>query len=194
MFQIRIHGRGGQGVVTAAELLSIAAFEEGQHAHAFPTFGSERTGAPVTSFCRIDQSPIRSREPISAPDALIVQDPTLLHQVDLFAGLGDDGYVLINSTRSFGDLGLEEFARRFRPERLLTVPATDIAREHLGRPLPNTVLLGGFSSLSGAVSIDSVAKAIRAKFKGSVADANVVAAEKAHEYVQRERTELAAHA
>jgi pyruvate ferredoxin oxidoreductase gamma subunit len=194
MFQIRIHGRGGQGVVTAAELLSIAAFEEGRHAQAFPTFGSERTGAPVTSFCRIAESPIRAREPISEPDALIVQDPTLLHQVDLFAGLGDDGYVLINSSRSFGELGLGEFARRFRHERLLTVPATEIAREHLGRPLPNTVLLGGFSSLSRAVSIDSVAKAIRDKFKGSVAEANVVAAEKAYEYVQRERSGLAAHA
>jgi len=194
MFQVRIHGRGGQGVVTAAELLSVAAFEEGRHAHAFPTFGSERTGAPVTSFCRIDESPIRSREPISAPDALIVQDPTLLHQVDLFAGLGDDGYVLINSSRSFDELGLGEFAGRFRPERLLTVPATEIAREHLGRPLPNTVLLGGFSSLTGAVSIESVAKAIRDKFGGPVADANVVAAENAHEYVQRERAEAAAHA
>ncbi len=88
MFEVRIHGRGGQGVVTAAELLSVAAFDEGRHAQAFPTFGSERTGAPVVSFCRIDDRPIRIREPIAEPDALIVQDPTLLHQVDLFAGLG----------------------------------------------------------------------------------------------------------
>ena len=87
MFQVRIHGRGGQGVVTAAELLSVAAFEEGRYAQAFPTFGSERTGAPVVSFCRIDDRPIRVREPIVEPDALIVQDPTLLHQVDLFAAL-----------------------------------------------------------------------------------------------------------
>jgi len=194
MFQVRIHGRGGQGVVTAAEMLSIAAFEEGSHAQAFPTFGSERTGAPVTSFCRIDAAPIRAREPISQPDALIVQDPTLLHQVDLFAGLGDHGYVLINSSRSFDELGLGEFARRFRPERLLTVPATEIAREHLGRPLPNTVLLGGFSSLSGAVAIGSVVKAIRDKFKGSVAEKNVLAAEKAYEYVERERAEVSTHA
>ena len=87
MFQVRIHGRGGQGVVTAAELLSIAAFSEDRQAQAFPTFGSERTGAPVVAFCRIDDRPIRSREPISEPDAVIVQDPTLLHQVDLFGGL-----------------------------------------------------------------------------------------------------------
>ena len=194
MFQVRIHGRGGQGVVTAAEMLSIAAFEEGKHAQAFPTFGSERTGAPVTSFCRIDDSPIRAREPISEPDALIVQDPTLLHQVDLFSGLGDHAYVLINSSRSFDELGLGEFAGRFRSERLLTVPATKIAREHLGRPLPNTVLLGGFSSFTEAVSIGAVVKAINVKFKGPVAEANVLAAEKAFEYVELERTELGAHA
>ena len=135
-------------MVTAAEMLSIAAFEEGRHAQAFPTFGSERTGAPVVSFCRIDESPIRVREPVSKPDALIIQDPTLLHQVDLFNGLGDDAYVLINSSRSFDELGLGEFVKRFRHERLLTVPATEIAREHLGRPLPNAVLLGGFAALS----------------------------------------------
>lgn len=188
---MRIHGRGGQGVVTAAEMLSIAAFEDGKHAQAFPTFGSERMGAPVVSFCRIDQSPIRVREPVSVPDALIVQDATLLHQVDLFNGAGDDAYILINSSRGFDELGLGEFARRFRRERLLTVPATEIAREHLGRPLPNAVLLGGFVALSGVVSIESLAKAIRDKFSGSVAERNVRAAEAARGYVGRELAELA---
>src|SRR6266496_2442619 len=114
MFQVRIHGRGGQGVVTAAELLSVAAFREGKHAQAFPSFGSERTGAPVVSFCRIDDKEIRLREPILEPDALIVQDPTLLHQVDVFSGLGPEGYVLINSGRGFDDLGLAEFAAGLR--------------------------------------------------------------------------------
>src|SRR5208337_3038345 len=106
VFEIRVHGRGGQGVVTAAELLSLAAFTEGRHAQAFPSFGSERTGAPVVSFCRIDDHEIRTREPVSEPDALIVQDATLLHQVDVFGGLRPDGYVLINSARSFDELGL----------------------------------------------------------------------------------------
>lgn len=87
MFQTRIHGRGGQGVVTAAEMLSVAAFREGRFAQAFRSFGSERTGAPVVAFCRIDDKAIRLREPIQQPDALIIQDPTLLHQVDVFAGL-----------------------------------------------------------------------------------------------------------
>jgi pyruvate ferredoxin oxidoreductase gamma subunit len=87
MFQVRFHGRGGQGVVTAAELLASAAFTEGRHAQAFPSFGSERMGAPVMSFCRIDDKPIRTHEPVAEPDALIIQDPALLHQADVFAGL-----------------------------------------------------------------------------------------------------------
>jgi len=186
MFQVRIHGRGGQGVVTAAELLSVAAFTEGRHAQAFPTFGSERTGAPVVSFCRIDDQPIRAREPIAQPDALIIQDPTLLHQVDLFDGLGADGYLLVNSTRGFEELGLGDLVRRLRAERLLTVPATELARECLGRPLPNAALLGGFAALSGVVSLESVAAAIRERFAGRVGEANVAAAEKAHAPAQHE--------
>lgn len=186
MFQVRIHGRGGQGVVTAAELLSVAAFDEGRHAQAFPTFGSERTGAPVVSFCRIDDEPIRIREPIAEPDALIVQDPTLVHQVDLFSGLGPDAYVLINSGRDIAGLGLADLAERFRRERLLTVPATALAREHVGRPLPNAVLLGGFAAFSGIVSVASVAKAIRERFPGAIGEANVAGAEAAHRWVEKE--------
>jgi pyruvate ferredoxin oxidoreductase gamma subunit len=190
MLQIRIHGRGGQGVVTAAEMLSVAAFEQGRHAQAFPSFGSERTGAPVVAFCRIDDSEIRLREPILAPDVLIVQDPTLLHQVDVFQGLKPDGYVLINSKRSFGELGLADIEERFRTERLMTVPASEIARKHLGRPLPNAVLLGGFAALSGLITLDAVAHAIRAKFSGKVADGNIAAAAEAYEFVRSEMEEL----
>jgi pyruvate ferredoxin oxidoreductase gamma subunit len=185
MLQIRIHGRGGQGVVTAAEMVSIAAFVQGRHAQAFPSFGSERTGAPVVAFCRIDDREIRLREPIVAPDALIVQDATLLHQVDVFQGLVPDGWVLINSRRSFDALGLADIAARHRPERLLTVPATEIARRHLGRPLPNAVLLGGFAALTGIVTLDAVAQAIRATFAGPVAQPNVAAATEAFESVRR---------
>jgi pyruvate ferredoxin oxidoreductase gamma subunit len=176
--------------VTAAELLSVAAFAEGRHAQAFPSFGSERMGAPVVSFCRIDDKPIRVREPIAAPDALIVQDPTLLHQVDLFAGLEHEGYMLINTSRSFHDLGLGEFVRGFHEQRLLTVPATELAREHLGRPLPNAVLLGGFAALAGVVSINSVEGAIRERFSGTVADRNAAGAHAAFDYVTQERREL----
>jgi pyruvate ferredoxin oxidoreductase gamma subunit len=190
MLQIRIHGRGGQGVVTAAEMLSIAAFEQGRHAQAFPSFGSERTGAPVVAFCRIDDQEIRLREPIMAPDVLIVQDPTLLHQVDVFQGLKPDGYVLINTRRSFDELGLGEISQRYRHERLVTVPATDIALRLLGRPLPNAVLLGGFAALSGLVTLDAVEHAIRHKFSGKVAEGNVAGAIEAFAYVQNQVKEL----
>jgi len=189
VFEVRIHGRGGQGVVTAAEMLSVAAFDEGKEALAFPTFGSERTGAPVTAFCRIAERPIRSREPIVEPDALIVQDPTLLHQVDVFGGVGPDAYVLINTGRGLDELGLEGYvAGRFRPERVVTVPATDLAREHLGRPLPNAALLGAFAALTGVVSVESVAAAIRERFSGATAEGNVAAALAAAGAVEEETT------
>lgn len=178
-------------MVTAAEMLSVAAFQQGRHAQAFPSFGSERTGAPVVAFCRIDDREIRLREPILAPDVLIVQDPTLLHQVDVFQGLRPDGYVLINSKRSFDELGLGDIAQLFRHERLLTVPATDIAMKHLGRPMPNAVLLGAFAALPGVITLDAVAHAIRDKFPPKLAQNNVAAATEAFDYLQHELQELA---
>lgn len=190
MLQVRFHGRGGQGVVTAAEMLSIAAFEQGRHAMAFPSFGSERTGAPVVAFCRIDDREIRLREPILEPDVLIIQDPTLLHQVDVFQGLKPDGYVLINSTRSFDELGVGDIVKKFRHERLTNVPATEIAIKHLGRPVANAVLLGGFAALSGLITLDAVSHAIRDKFSGKVAEGNVAAAAEAYEYIKNELLEL----
>ncbi len=183
MFQIRIHGRGGQGVVSAAEMLSIAAFGEGRHAQAFPSFGSERMGAPVTAFCRIDDHEIRLREPVMRPDALIIQDPTLLHQVDLFSGLSAKGYILINSTRSFDELGLGDFVKDFTQDRLCTVPASELALKHVGRPLPNAALLGGFAAITGKLKLAAVAQAIRDRFPGKVGVANVAAAEAAYQHV-----------
>ena len=127
MFSVRIHGRGGQGAVTGAELLSVAGFNEGRHAQAFPTFGSERTGAPVVAFCRLDDRAIRLREPIIDPDAVIVQDATLLHQVNLLGGLSETGYLLVNTSRTFDDLGLGDFAASLPPGHAVTVPATELA-------------------------------------------------------------------
>ena len=190
MFQIRFHGRGGQGVVTAAEMLSVAAFDEGRFAQAFPSFGSERTGAPVVSFCRIDSRPIRSREPVLKPDALIIQDVTLIHQVDVFAGLSSEGYVLINTSKSVDELGLGDFLGTLHRERLLTCPATELALEHLGRPLPNAVLLGGFAALTSQVTLESIALAIGQRFSGTTAERNVVAATAAYQLVVRAEEEL----
>jgi pyruvate ferredoxin oxidoreductase gamma subunit len=186
MFQVRIHGRGGQGVVTAAEMLSIAAFEEGRHAQAFPSFGSERMGAPVVAFCRIADQEIRLREPIMEPDALIIQDPTLLHQVDVFAGLKKGGYILINTRRSFDELGLGDFLRDWPPERLCTVAATELGQKHVGRPMPNVPLLGGFAAASGIIRLESVIKAINDKFAGKIASGNMAAATEAYTIVRAE--------
>jgi pyruvate ferredoxin oxidoreductase gamma subunit len=186
MFQVRIHGRGGQGVVTAAEMLSIAAFEEGRHAQAFPSFGSERMGAPVVAFCRISDKEIRLREPIMEPDALIIQDPTLLHQVDVFAGLKKGGYILINTNKSFEELGLSEFIRDWPPERLCTVAATDLSKKHVGRPMPNVPLLGGFAAVSGVIRLESVIMAINSRFSDKVAAGNIAGATEAYNVVRAE--------
>jgi pyruvate ferredoxin oxidoreductase gamma subunit len=176
MFEVRIHGRGGQGVVTAAEMLSIAAFEEGWHAQAFPSFGSERTGAPVVAFCRVDDKEIRSREPIMEPDAVIVQDPTLLGQIDVFSGLKKDGFILINTHSTFEELGLAKYVKELPADHLCTLGAIDLALKHVGRPVPNVPLLAGFAALSGRLRLDSVCKAINAKFSGKVAQGNIAAA------------------
>jgi pyruvate ferredoxin oxidoreductase gamma subunit len=180
MFQVRIHGRGGQGVVTGAEMLSIAAFLGDCYAQAFPSFGSERTGAPVVAFCRIDDKEIRLREPIMEPDALIIQDATLLMTVDVFAGLKPDGYVILNTNKTFEELGLGELKKKFRPERLITVSATDLALKHVGRPVPNVPLLGAFAAVSGMISLDAVANAIKDKFSGKIAEGNIAAATEAY--------------
>jgi len=191
MFQVRFHGRGGQGVVAAAGLLASAAFSEGRHAQAFPGFGSERMGAPVMSFCRIDDKPIRTHEPVSEPDALIIQDPTLLHHAELFAGISKQGYMLINSAHDLAELGLEEFAAGFHRDRLLVLPASSLALTHLGRPLPGAALLGGFAALTWAVSLDSVLAAINEKFSGPVAAGSAEAASAAFAFVRDEREALA---
>jgi pyruvate ferredoxin oxidoreductase gamma subunit len=187
MFQVRIHGRGGQGVVTAAELLSVAAFTEGHYAQAFPSFGSERMGAPVVSFCRIADGPIRTHEPIAEPDALIIQDPTLLHQPGLLAGLDPEGYLLINSAHEASALGLGTAVARLHPDRLLVVPATRLAMTLLGRPLPGAALLGGFAALTGQVRLESVTAAIEERFTGAVTEGNVAAATAAFQFVDDER-------
>jgi len=150
-------------------------------------------GAPVVAYCRISDREIRLREPVLKPEALIVQDPTLLNQVDVFSGLGSDGYLLINTTRSFEELGIGDFLAGFRPERMATVPATELALEHVGRPVPNAALLGGFAAITGQVSLDSVCAAIRERFGGKVAEGNVKAATQAYEHVLRQ-VKGAAHA
>lgn len=171
-------------MVSAAEMLSVTAFLEGAHAQAFPSFGSERMGAPVIAFCRIDDKEIRLREPVMNPDVLIVQDPTLLHQVDLFSGLESHGYLIINTSKSYRHLGLDEFVAGFLPHHICTVAATKWAMEYVGRPLPNAALLGAFAALTHRVELESVEAAIRQKFPGKIGDDNAKAAAKAFDSIR----------
>ncbi|AWE42322.1 MULTISPECIES: 2-oxoacid:acceptor oxidoreductase family protein [unclassified Actinobaculum] len=193
MVEIRIHGRGGQGVVTASDMVAMAAFAEGHHAQAFPSFGSERTGAPVVAYSRIRDEEIRTREPVLNPDVIIVQDPTLLPILDVFAGLTPEGYALVNSAKSPEELGFADVARSRPVGHVMSIPATDIAREHTGRTVPNAVLLGAMAALTGLITLDSVAAAIRNRFPGSVGEKNVAAATAAYELVLEKKGE-AVHA
>lgn len=181
MIEIRIHGRGGQGNVAAAELLAIAAFKDGKFAQAFPSFGAERVGAPVQAFVRIDDKKIRVREDVRQPDYLIVQDQYLIDSVPVLEGLKPDGLVLINADKRPEELNLKTTAR------VETIPATDIAIEIIGRPIPNAIMIGAFCSLIGLVNLEAVQQAIVERFPGAVGKNNVAALERAHEMIQKRK-------
>ncbi len=162
MIEVRIHGRGGQGAVVASHLLAEAAFRKGMHVQAFPSFGSERRGAPVAAFVRMDQDPVLVRTQIYHPDGLIVLDQSLIMQklVDVTAGLKDGGWILINSPKPpevFADLG---------PYTVATVDASRIAAQHgLGSatsPIVNTAILGAMAELTGLIGLEDLDAAIRA--------------------------------
>ena len=169
MFQVRIHGRGGQGVVTAAELLSVAAFLEGKYAQAFPSFGSERMGAPLVAYCRISDKEIRLREPILEPNTVIIQDRTVIIPANAFEGIVENGFALINSSTPIINENLKNI-------NVKCIDATNIALENIGRPIPNSVLIGGFAALTGILKLDSVLEAIKSKFSGALAEKNIAAA------------------
>jgi pyruvate ferredoxin oxidoreductase gamma subunit len=179
MIEIRIHGRGGQGNVAAAELLANAAFKDGKFAQAFPSFGAERIGAPVQAFVRIDGKPIRTREEVRQPGYLIVQDQYLIDTVPVLDGLMPDGLVIVNADTCPEDLQLKTTAT------VATIPATEIALEIIGKPIPNAIMIGAFCSITGLVSLEAVQRAIREKFPGKVGENNVAALERAHELMQK---------
>ena len=183
MLQIRIHGRGGQGVVTAAEMLALAGFMEKHHAQAFPSFGSERTGAPVVAFARLASHEIRVREPVLEPNVVLVQDRTLLDSVNAFEGLQPDGYVLINTDKTIEGLGLSELAARLPKGHCMTVPATRFALEKIGRPLPGAGMLAGMAAMTGMMKLDSVIAAYNEKSSGRIALANAEVAKLAFDYI-----------
>jgi len=155
IYEIRFHGRGGQGVVSAAAVLALAVFENGYETQAFPKFGSERRGAPVEAYVRIAQRPIRTHTQIYTPDVVIIQDATLMHCASVFDGLKPGGNIILNSAGTIKTQLLNHEAYQ-----CLTIAANDIAQKHLSRPLPNMVLLGAFAAISDYASINTLKTAI----------------------------------
>ncbi len=167
MIEIRVHGRGGQGAVTSTELIAIAAINEGKYAQAFPSFGPERRGAPVMSFARISDKPIRTREKVYTPDIVMVLDPTILNIVDVTAGLKKDGIIILNTAKEEGEVR-KAFGIK---AKMALVDATGIAVKHLGRPITNTTMLGALIKVSGVVNIKSMKTPLKDRF-GRIAEKN----------------------
>ena len=173
MKELRIHGRGGQGSVTAAELIATAAFAGGVHAQAFPAFGVERRGAPVQAFVRFSNEKIRLRSQVYEPDYIIVQDSTLIRDVNVFAGMSEGGIAIINTEKK-GEYALPEGVR------LIVIDATQIALEEIGLPITNTTLMGAFAAASGEITLDALKDAIEERFPGKLAETNFAAAKRAY--------------
>lgn len=178
MKEIRIHGRGGQGSVTMAELITAAIFYDGKFSQGFPNFGVERRGAPVTAYVRIDDKFIRLRSQVYQPDYIIIQDASLLDGVDVFAGAKKETITLINSEKSAAEF--------VSPHSVIvkTIPATKIGIEIIGKPIINTVMLGAFAKLTGLVRMVSVEKAIKERFNGELAEKNILAARRGWEEIK----------
>jgi pyruvate ferredoxin oxidoreductase gamma subunit len=181
MLEIRLHGRGGQGAVTSAELLALAVINEGKYGQAFPSFGPERRGAPVIAFCRVDEKQIKIRTYVDEPDLVLVLDPSILRIVNVTAGLKDDG-ILVANTKHKADEIREELNLKCK---LAVVDANRIAREELGLPITNTTMLGALLRAKAIVNPDSLIVPLRERF-GRIAEKNIKAFKRAFE-----ETELA---
>ena len=168
MIEVRFHGRGGQGAVTAAETLAVAAFKDGKHAQAFGKFGPERRGAPVQSFTRISDGPIRVRQEVYEPDFVVVLDPSLMKVVDVREGLKEKGILIVNTSQDIPGAWC--------------VDATRVALDVIGKPIVNTAMLGAFNKASEcAVTLDSLVAAIKERFPGKIGESNAKAIVKASE-------------
>jgi len=168
MKEIRIHGRGGQGSLVLAQFMAIAALEDGKYGQAFPFLGGggERRGKPIMAFCRLSDRPIRLRSRVNEPDYVIVQDATILRELDVVEGLKDGGMILVNTERDVAELGLKGSFRLF------TLSADEIARRILGKPIMNTALLGAFAALTKELTLDATLRAVRSRFPGELGEKN----------------------
>jgi pyruvate ferredoxin oxidoreductase gamma subunit len=186
--EIRWHGRGGQGAVTSAELLALAAIQEGKFAQAFPSFGPERRGAPVLVFNRLSNTrPIRARVSVTNPDIVVILDPGLIYVTDVTSGIKEGGAVVINTPKKLIDIKSELGG----PWKLAAVNASAIAREVLGVPIVNTTMLGALIKTTGVIGLDSLEEPIKERF-GARAKANIESCQKAFEETEIAKPEVVA--
>jgi len=185
--EVRWHGRGGQGAVTASKLLATSALAEDKYIQAFPEYGPERMGAPIQSFTRISDMPIRIHCHVTNPDMVAVLDPTLIGPVDITEGLTDDGIIVINTSESPAQI---RNRLQLKGRKVFTVDASKIALEELGRPMPNTPMIGALIKATELLKLDNVIDDIKKKFAGKfsqkIIDGNVNAIKRAYQEVESE--------
>lgn len=181
--EVRFHGRGGQGIVTSADILAVACFKEGHYSLSFPTFGAEKRGTPVASFLRVSDKPIVLRDEIYYPDYVVVMDPTVIGVVPVESGIKDGGFIIANYPEDSGELKKQLNT----PVDIYSLNATKLAMEELGRPITNTAMVGAFVGVSKIVSLNTLKETIDEWFKKKsqkLADKNVKLVETAYNMVQ----------
>jgi pyruvate ferredoxin oxidoreductase gamma subunit len=187
IIEVRWHGRGGQGAVTASKLLATSALAEDKYIQAFPEYGPERMGAPIQSFTRISDEPIKIHCHVTNPDMVVVLDPTLIGTVDITEGLSEDGIIVVNTSESPAQIRKK---LNLKGRKIFTVDASKIALEELGRPLPNTPMIGALIRATGLLKLENVINDIKDKFSGKfsqkIVDGNVNAIKRAYQEVKSE--------
>lgn len=178
MKEIRIHARAGQGAITTAALLGYVYFLQGKYPYAFPNFGAARMGAPMNAFVRVDSRPVRLRSQIYEPDYVIVVDATLLRGFNCFSGLKEKGVALVNQREGV------EIPKVKASQKVVVVPANEIALKTIGRPLGNTALLGAYAAATGEIELDKLIEAIKVRFAGKAQEGNIAAAKQGFEFVK----------
>ena len=181
--EFRWHGRGGQGAWTASELLARTALYEGKYIQSFPEFGPERMGAPVTAFTRISTEPIRIHCAVYEPDVVVVLDPTLLKTVPVTSGLNENGIIIINSADEPAKV---KETLKMEKGKLWTIPATEIALRILGLPITNTALLGTVARATSIVTLESIEKIVKERFRSDLAEKNFAVIKEAYQEAKHE--------
>ncbi len=181
LIEVRFHGRGGQGAVTAADLLAVAGFKEGYYTLSFPMFGAEKRGTPVASFLRISDRPIVQRDEVYNPDYVVVMDPSLIGVVDVLAGIKKDGMLITNYPK-----GSEDLKRHMSTDvKVYSINATKLAMEHLGRPITNTAMVGALVGATNIVKLETLKETIKEWFEDeSLAEKNIRLVEEAYQYMK----------